>query len=538
MSSAEGSLVSRIARATAGAFALCLEASSSLAEPFAYVPHADGGGLSVIDTATDTVVDTIAIGTAGASVAVDALTSRAYVLHQSPRSLTVIDTATNTVVTAFPVCATSTSNFVGANGVALDASGAVAYVGCNFPAVVDAIDTTTFAVTPVTVGNGVEFVQGLAVDRAGTRIYAQLRDDFGTIGRLIVVDATTLTPIDDITMQTDYAFSITAPLGLAVDCSGSRVIIPHPGAPDLRLLDSTTTAVTHVTLPSPSRAAAVNRAGTIIYATMSNGAVAVVSGTSAALIDTIPVGSDPRGLSLDPTETRLYVANRGGDAVAVIDTATHAVVGSIPVGDGPIAVGNFIAPVFDCAFESCDDGDPCTQDTCSTVAGCAHEVAPRPGCRAAGKSILLIEDDGDDEEDKLIWKWLKGEATSQGDFADPTAATDYTLCVYAGTSSVLAATVDADPLRWKEIGSTGYKYTDSTASDSGIKRIVLSGKGAGKSKVLVKGKGVALPDPALELPEPVTAQLVKSDSPLCWGAEYAGAAITDNTSGRFRAKVK
>jgi hypothetical protein len=63
---------------------------------------------------------------------------------------------------------------------------------------------------------------------------------------------------------------------------------------------------------------------------------------------------------------------------------------------------------------------------------------PQMGCRAAGKSVLRIHSGAGSE--KLVWKWLKGVATSQMEFADPTATTDYALCLYDG-SGLLAQTV-------------------------------------------------------------------------------------------------
>ena len=76
-------------------------------------------------------------------------------------------------------------------------------------------------------------------------------------------------------------------------------------------------------------------------------------------------------------------------------------------------------------------------------AACAPKCAPAPlgGCDTPQKSRLLVKDKGEDgagASDKLIWKWLKGPLTVQGDFGDPTATADYTLCLYAGPGAALA----------------------------------------------------------------------------------------------------
>ena len=41
---------------------------------------------------------------------------------------------------------------------------------------------------------------------------------------------------------------------------------------------------------------------------------------------------------------------------------------------------------------------------------------------------MIVKDSGDDSKDRLVWKWLKGSATSRDDFADPTASAAYSLC--------------------------------------------------------------------------------------------------------------
>jgi YVTN family beta-propeller protein len=54
----------------------------------------------------------------------------------------------------------------------------------------------------------------------------------------------------------------------------------------------------------------------------------------------IPVGTNPRGLSVDPTVHRAYVANFTSNNVTVIDTTTNTVVGGpIAVGTNPFGVG-------------------------------------------------------------------------------------------------------------------------------------------------------------------------------------------------------
>ena len=53
---------------------------------------------------------------------------------------------------------------------------------------------------------------------------------------------------------------------------------------------------------------------------------------------TIPVGSDPEGVAVDPAARTVYVTKPIDGAVSVIDAATSAVTATIGVGSGPEGV--------------------------------------------------------------------------------------------------------------------------------------------------------------------------------------------------------
>jgi YVTN family beta-propeller protein len=68
-----------------------------------YVTNFDSGTVSVIDTATNAVVTTIAVGDTPVAVAVAPNGTRAYVTNFFSETVSVIDTATNAVVATIPV---------------------------------------------------------------------------------------------------------------------------------------------------------------------------------------------------------------------------------------------------------------------------------------------------------------------------------------------------------------------------------------------------------------------------------------------------
>jgi cysteine-rich repeat protein len=183
---------------------------------------------------------------------------------------------------------------------------------------------------------------------------------------------------------------------------------------------------------------------------------------------------------------------------------------------------------------ACDDSDPCTADSCDDVGGCINDDAPHT-CLAAPKSLLLLKQAGGNK-DKLLWKWIKGAAVTPMQLGDPTATDGYAMCIYAGGALIASSPLPAGP-RWT-VAKGGFQYSDPAGSPGGILKARLKSGAGGKSKVVVKGKGNNLPDPALgSLALPVTAQLVNTNSGFCVGASFAGPNVVTSGSAAFKAKT-
>ncbi len=185
----------------------------------------------------------------------------------------------------------------------------------------------------------------------------------------------------------------------------------------------------------------------------------------------------------------------------------------------------------------------------------SYSSGPLVGCLApggSGKSQLQIKDqdaDGPGSKDKIQWKWLKGPALSQADFGDPVDPNgpDFKLCIYAGaTPSVIvemqvpSGGTCGTKACWKPISTKGYKYGDKGLSSDGVKKLLLKGDVAGKSKILIQGKDGNLPLPTLPLDPngPVIAQLSSSDPNLpCYEETFPQANVTKNEAKQFKAKT-
>src|SRR5262249_33565704 len=80
---------------------------------------------------------------------------------------------------------------------------------------------------------------------------------------------------------------------------------------------------------------------------------------------------------------------------------------------------------------------------------------------------------------------------------------------------------------WRE-SNTGFTYMSRNLAQNGIARLTLKAASS-RAKIAVTGKGSGLDMPGLPLSGPVTVQLIRSDSPLCWEADYSTSIKNDAT---------
>jgi len=149
------------------------------------------------------------------------------------------------------------------------------------------------------------------------------------------------------------------------------------------------------------------------------------------------------------------------------------------------------------------------------------------GCQASvsQKGSVALRDISPDKN-KLKWKWRSTATVPLTDFGDPTASTDYILCLYDNTGLQLswkapAAGTCAGKPCWAA-GTVGFKYKDKELTPDGLSSVSLKSGAAGKAKIGVGGKGANLHLPAtLSLTTPVRVQLKRSGSNACWEGTFS-----------------
>ena len=168
--------------------------------------------------------------------------------------------------------------------------------------------------------------------------------------------------------------------------------------------------------------------------------------------------------------------------------------------------------------------------------------APTPEpCRTpalAAKARILLRDAQGGDRDRLVWKWLKGAATTKAEFADPIDADTYELCLYDGTGLIGSATAPVGGTCngascWTE-SSRGFKYRDTELTPDGLRSIALKEGESENARILVKARGANLAMPNLSaLVSPMTVQL-KHGNGVCWSARYSFPPALKNDVETFR----
>jgi hypothetical protein len=182
--------------------------------------------------------------------------------------------------------------------------------------------------------------------------------------------------------------------------------------------------------------------------------------------------------------------------------------------------------------DACDASMGCPG---TPIAGCRNPVAPLA-------SLLTVKEASLGGKHKLVWKWVKGAATTHADFGDPLATDAYRLCIYGGASArLLEATLPpggtcAGKPCWKQLGSPtqpkGYKYTNKTGTAGGITGVKLVPGVDGKAKIGLVAKGSLLLPPPTPVTFPVRVQLSAAGGG--WETSYDAATASKNRVGQLK----
>jgi YVTN family beta-propeller protein len=319
---------------------VALSASATNAQLVGYITNNQSNNVSVIDTATNTVIVTIPVGKQPSGIALSPDGSRVYVMNTGENTISVIDTATNKVGTTI---ALGGRPRLGPELMAITPDGKNLYVTLmrGSVLVIDTATNATIATIPVPTAGAV------AISPNGSRAYVQTVLTAG----VFVIDTASKQVIAHIPVPSNFSAGIAVkPDGSAVYASGG---VRHP---DVFVIDTSSNTLV-ATIPCPGGAQGITFSPDGRKAYVANevkDAVDVIdTSTNAVEPETIPVGKDPTLVSLTPDAKTLYVTNfQWGEitpepnTVSVIDISIKKVIATIPVGSIPdaVVIGSVNAP--------------------------------------------------------------------------------------------------------------------------------------------------------------------------------------------------
>lgn len=284
---------------------------------YLYVTENGTSSVSVHETATNTLVDTIIMGTWPDTQVIDIdITPNgayAYVTDRWTGEVSVIDTATNTVATIVDI-----GNY--AFGVEVTPNGQYAYVSSEIDNTVSVIDTATNTLLTTISSPDFNYPQKLAVTPDSAYVYVpNFYSDTVSVIATATNTVVTSIPVGD------------GPQGIDITPDGSRAYVSNFSENSASVIDIAT-----------------NTLLTTIEFTCGND-----TGT----------GTWSRDVQISPDGQSAYVAVQLCANTEVIDVATNTIVGQVPGGFGIafVEVGSGIA---DADSDGVADGD----DNCPTVA--------------------------------------------------------------------------------------------------------------------------------------------------------------------------
>ncbi|MBM4441076.1 MAG: beta-propeller fold lactonase family protein, partial [Candidatus Rokubacteria bacterium] len=300
-----------------------------------YVPNNTAGTVSVYRTNADgtlTAVTTITGFSTPVEATVRADQAFVYVANAvAAGTVSVIDTRTNTVVQTFTVGDTP-------RGLALTPNGQRLYVGNMGGGTISILNVDprtgllslagTITSTPV---------RELVVSPDGARLFVVSQGD----DRLRVFETTNHTLVANIAAGSQ-------PVGITINPAGTRVYVTDFSDNNVRVYDASTFTLlaTVGTGSTGARKVIVSPDGTRFYVTsQSTGVVSIFNATTNALITTITSGGAQQtvGIGINPNGTFVYTTDTGAlDRVQIFSVGSDGSltsIGTIGAGNDPAAIG-------------------------------------------------------------------------------------------------------------------------------------------------------------------------------------------------------
>jgi len=289
----------------------------------AYVANG-GGSVSVLNLSANAPAGTIPVESAPVDVAITPDGAFAYVTNSGSDSVSVISTASNSVVATVPLAVGSKPR-----GIAISPDGQTAWVANSGDGTASVIFTAanTLSGGPIILPGGVgSRPDGIAISPDGaTAFVAQNAND------VAIVNTATRAVVGTVV-------DTSGPSRIAVGPRGGRAFVTDSSSTSVTAFNPSGGAVIGGPIPvgaTPS-GIAVAPSGVFAYAAaLGAGTVTPIATSTNATSPAFGGFNAPAGITIAPNGTQGYVTNSGGANVSVFSTASNSVTGSIATGAGP-----------------------------------------------------------------------------------------------------------------------------------------------------------------------------------------------------------
>jgi YVTN family beta-propeller protein len=292
-----------------------------------YVTNALDNTVSVVDTATYEIANTIKVGSSPRGIAVSPDGTTVYVTNTGDDTLSILNVADNIVNATVKVGK-------GPQSVVVTPDGTKLYIANGKADAVAVFDVATRKIlTNVDVGKKPE---GIALTPDGITAYVTNYGD----DTVSVIDTRTNAVTATISDKIGKG-----PSGIAVSPDGTQVYVVNYDGDSISIVDAAQNAVIDDPIKlglAPIRVT-FEPDGTRAYITsVLDFSVIAFDTATKTQINSIPTFTEPDGVIVSARGKRVFVAvfGRNGDEkiVDIISTITNTRIGSIEVGDGPFAV--------------------------------------------------------------------------------------------------------------------------------------------------------------------------------------------------------
>jgi len=292
-------------------------------EVFLYVANFTGDTISVIDTTTNMVVDTIPtveIGNGPKNMAISSDGQTLYVAVQNDDEMAIVNTIDNMVTTTVSVVPDATDP----QDVVLNLDGTIAYVINQFGDDVSVVDLSTNTVSTTIATGALPQKGALSPDGAFLYVTNRQSDDVSK------VDTSTNMEVAEISVG-------NFPTGIAITPDGSKAYVCNRDGGSISVIDLSDDSVTTINGIDTPQAVAVNPEGTRAYVTERglNNLLGIDTSSDTVVQTLNTTGTNIWDVLVNNDGSTIYIGDNDAGEVIVVDVATFSETTTITVGGSP-----------------------------------------------------------------------------------------------------------------------------------------------------------------------------------------------------------